>query len=372
MEQPLIINHDRCMSVRNKNSCEQCPNKKKAGSDYCGIHKRAKFIKRIDEIQPNTYILKEEPKSPRLSNKLITIDEINLVLDWNSNVNFEKYRKIIEYSLNTFKSTDIYGLKKTLVWLQNIELFKKKEIILIQSLVKKWLIYRRKKTNNPDDFGTMEPIISIPNHYYFQYKDVDNFIYGFDIRSLSKIMGSDNKINPYNQSKLPIDNSNFMKKYISKMKYLENMKLSIIHQSAQLTAEQKYRQYLTEVFQMYDMLGQYTNVEWFELLSFKDLKNLYKGAEDMFNYRANLPNNIKLKLLKGGKAFTKCLHQLNSFNESHKRFLQYEILNEFKRFVVEPQDEDDKKLGTNLMLTALVEVSPEAAEALPHLVQSTF
>ena len=37
----------RCMSVKNKNSTQQCPNKRKPDSDYCGVHKRSKNITRI-------------------------------------------------------------------------------------------------------------------------------------------------------------------------------------------------------------------------------------------------------------------------------------------------------------------------------------
>ena len=52
-----------------------------------------------------------------------------------------------------------------------------------------------------------------------------------------------------------------------------------------------------------------------------------------------------------------------------KLALQNIVLREMDRFISEGINREEKKLGAMLMLTALVEVSNEAAQALPHLVQ---
>jgi hypothetical protein len=49
--------------------------------------------------------------------------------------------------------------------------------------------------------------------------------------------------------------------------------------------------------------------------------------------------------------------------------LQNIILNDFKKLISEGIDREEKKLGAILILTGLVEVSYEAANALTHLIQ---
>ena len=45
------------------------------------------------------------------------------------------------------------------------------------------------------------------------------------------------------------------------------------------------------------------------------------------------------------------------------------IIDIFNRFVTEGIDKDEKKLGAMLMLTAIVDVSVDAANAMPFLIQ---
>jgi hypothetical protein len=60
-------------------------------------------------------------------------------------------------------------------------------------------------TANSSDFITMEPIDEINFHQFLSYKDIDGFIYGFDITSLHNLYFKSNKEikNPYNRSLLP-------------------------------------------------------------------------------------------------------------------------------------------------------------------------
>ena len=120
------------------------------------------------------------------------------------------------------------------------------------------------------------------------------------------------------------------------------------------------------------MIGQYTDILWFEQLDLEQLKIFYKNANDMFSYRAQLSDDIKKKIVKDGKFFHNFLNNMHSFRSKHKRLLQFEILREMERIVDEGEDKEYKTLGVNLILTVLVELSQEAAVALPHLVQSTF
>lgn len=47
---------------------------------------------------------------------------------------------------------------------------------------------KRNICNNPTDFITLEPIKDIEHNQFISYKDIDNFVYGFDIVSLYNLI----------------------------------------------------------------------------------------------------------------------------------------------------------------------------------------
>jgi hypothetical protein len=294
------------MSIKSKSNCTQCQHPPKNGEEYCGIHLKAKKIVRVDTlIKDNVKKMKEE--SPYIN-----------------------------------------------------------QIITIQKTFRKWNIYRRNKSNNKEDCGTLDNIFTIPIEYYFDYLDRDGFTYSFDLRTLDMI-----SINPYNQKAFPNDEK-FKKKLESKIQFIKKTERKMKYESPKLTEEQKYDQFLIRVFQKFDMIGQYTDTAWFNELSLDDLKKLYRNTFDMFDYRAQLPPDIRKKITKNGLMFSNLINEIMFFRPKHKKFLQLEILKEMERIVDEGIDKEYKTLGVNLILSALVEVSPNAALALPHLVQSTF
>lgn len=313
-----VFDSTLCMSVRTKGSTLQCQHPRKNNSEYCGVHAKAKQIVRID-------CLHDKIKEPAKKIKKVENDELK-----------KKYGEHLN------------------------------KIILIQKNFRKWDIYRRNKSNNKEDCGTLDSIFTIPIEYYFDYIDTDGFTYAFDLRTFDLI-----STNPYNQKQFPQDEK-FKKKLNSKIQYIIKTERKMKHDSPKLTEEQKYDQILIRVFQKFDMIGQYTDTSWFNNLSFEDLRKFYKNAYDMFDYRSQLPLEIRKNITKDGKMFGNVLHQITFFRPKHKRLLQLEILKEMEKIVDEGIDKEYKTLGVNLILTALVEVSPAAALALPHLVQSTF
>ena len=57
-----------------------------------------------------------------------------------------------------------------------------------------------------------------------------------------------------------------------------------------LTEEQKIRQYAIDVFHKFDSLDNYTDFRWFLNLTIHDLRNLWRKAEDVWNYSKPLEN----------------------------------------------------------------------------------
>ncbi len=248
----------------------------------------------------------------------------------------------------------------------------KKASTRIQSVFRGWNIRRRSKPNNVEDCGTLEKLIVIPIEYYIQYQDAtDNLWYGFDIRTLESIMASNHPVNPYNTIDFKL-NEKLMTNYAHKKSFLLENNRKMSHDSPKLTEYQKFSQFVVRVFQKFDELGQYTDTEWFTMLSLEQLKHFYHLANDMFDYRAQLTDEMKKNIVKNGLIFHNFKSTLSKFRNVHIRILQVEILREMERVVDEGVDKEFKILGMNLILSALVEVSHRASLALPHLVQSTF
>jgi hypothetical protein len=242
----------------------------------------------------------------------------------------------------------------------------------IQSVFRGWDIRRRSKPNNVEDCGTLENLLEVRIEYYIEYQDAtDSLWYGFDIRTLESILESKHPVNPYNTKDLK-SNEKLMACYSHKKSFLLENNRKMSHDSPKLTEEQRFSQFAIRVFQKFDELGQYTDTEWFTTLSLEQLKQFYHLANDMFDYRAQLTNEMKKNIVKNGLIFHNFKSTISKFRIIHTRILQVEILCEMERVIDEAVDKEFKILGMNLILSALVEVSHRASLALPHLVQSTF
>ena len=144
--------------------------------------------------------LRNTPKDPP---KVLTIEDLK------HNKQF-MYVKDIRHTLKHYGLGDnITGIKKTVLEEMLVKLFDNLsgfevdknvyQITKIQALFRARKIRRdielygigiinRRVCNNTEDFYTFEPIDDIEKEYFFSYKDVDNFVYFFDIRSFKKLM----------------------------------------------------------------------------------------------------------------------------------------------------------------------------------------
>lgn len=363
----ILYTNTLCMSIRSKGSTQQCSHIPKIGSEYCGIHLKAKNIIRIDSI-PGAQNVNNIGNIIPINDNINNTSNENIIVDISE---IDNVRKQCE-KYNIIFDAKNYQRSQQMVKIFLKELDEKygkfqKSIVKIQSIFRRWNIYRRNKSNNKEDCGTLESIYDIPVEYYFDYLDNDGFTYGFDLRTLIMLKN----VNPYNQKKFPITEK-FSRKLDVKLNFIKKLDKNTKHDSPKLTEEQKFTQFLIRVFQKMDMIGQYTDIAWFEELSIDQLKNFYKNAYDMFDYRAQLSSDIRKKIVKNGKIFANIVNEVGLFRPRHKRILQIEILKEIERIIDEGEDKEFKTLGVNLVLTVLVEINSNAALALPHLVQSSF
>ena len=115
------------------------------------------------------------------------------------------------------------------------------------------------------------------------------------------------------------------------------------------------------------MLDNYTDHDWFMNLSLFQLINLYIKAEDIWNYRAMLTQDAKKNIIGEEIIFQVPLYAIK--NENSIFLMRELLLKSFTIMISNGIDINEKKLGAILVLSALVEVSPEAFEAMPHLAQ---
>lgn len=409
IDECLEINHSNCIARKKSNIHLQCNHKRKFG-EFCGIHYNKCGILRIDqplEKKQNTKIksleenivcdldilpekskteegdipndvIVERKKEKKISQpKLLDLEMLKKkvnIRDIKFTLQYYNYFKTFKRKYN--KEFLLEKLKELLKLFDNCS-EKKQEILTIQSGWRGYCVRKlygpgviKSKCVNDTEFYTFENIQQAKKDYFFSIRDMDNFVYFFDIRSICKLLDNEgNGENPYNRKKFSektkknISNRlNFMKKNNIPIDYENNIVV-------ELTPIQKMELDTVRIFQKFDELDQYTDPNWFLKLSMEELIDLYIKLEDIWCYRTFLDSVKKKKIIKNGLAFNIPLHVIKAFPLSKKIDLQYILLSEFKRFAEEGLTRDDKILGVMMILTGIVEVSQEAAYALPHLAQ---
>lgn len=235
----------------------------------------------------------------------------------------------------------------------------------IQKFYRKHLI---SKFANQEDFYTLDSLENVPSSYLFWFKDSKGFTFGFDIRSFFKLV-ENSTTNPYNREKIPteaiLNAHELAKKRKINMSFKDN---------SQLTQEQAHKLYILSIFQKIDMLNVTAggvDPNWFSNLSFQALKNYYSVLEDIWNYRAELTPQQKIKIDPQNKLFKININYILSLQYTYpnKLKLQNIILKEINTLVSSALEDTDKYTGCYYTLIALTEVSQECAAALPWLVQ---
>jgi hypothetical protein len=143
--------------------------------------------------------------------------------------------------------------------------------------------------------------------------------------------------------------------------------ISFEKENIPMTEEQKIVMRMQDIFHKINLLDNYTTFEWFQKLNILKLYDFYRKAEDIWTYRLQLSKQERRKYVRNDIVFTTSKITMKNSKDIH--FSQNVCLDIIDKFITEGITREDRKLGAMWMLTALVEVSPEASEALPHLVQ---
>ena len=281
--------------------------------------------------------------------------------------------------------------KQKRVKIKKIELKSEPElplVVKVQSIVRRYLFilrlnyfgpayYNQKISNNSFDFFSYQDINLIPLEFLFSYKDIDNFVYTFDIRSLDKLFSSGSKENPFNRQLLPQRVIEIVQKRIHQLKN-ETLKKKRNLQDSVISLKKKkcnsseemiaIKTRAVDIFQRMDQLDQYTNVSWFCDLNLKQLKNFYRFLEDIWNYRTQISSEQKKRISKNGDVCAIPVYKILRIKKITE--LQTIILDQIELLVTGGETREEQILGCLYVLTAFAETSPKIAECLPWLINS--
>jgi hypothetical protein len=229
----------------------------------------------------------------------------------------------------------------------------------------------RKLCTNKNDFVTMEPLEEINFNQFISFQDLDGFIYGFDIVSINNFLGkSGNKIkNPYNRALIPESVVDNIKTLLRLSKILKR-DICLQNDEPVFSLEKTIEMRALMLFQNMDLLGNYSNSQWFLSLTKIQIIKYVRELSDIWNYRAQLSMEVKLNICPPiGDPFRNLsisyLH--TETNMSNVRKVVLEVL---EKMVNSGVDADSKSLGAYYVLGGLTLVSENAATALPWLYQS--
>ncbi len=321
---------ERCKYV-NQNNCEikQCYSNTKYG-DFCCKHKREYLIDSDGMIIRN-----------RFTNKMSDYLVKDLSKYYSSNINHSKkkmYKK--DYFLEVQKYIHLLERYTTM-----------DPIITIQRHIKRFL-KKKKECNNNEDFYTFVPLSEIKPEYFYSYKDSKNIYWGFDIRSFMKLIDM-NYPNPYTTEKIPqeiINDVTTKFKLLKKNPNFEDTQEIILRDR-----KSSIKQRIVDLFSDIEISGFSCQINWFLNLRGRQLKELYKQLEDLWNYRTQLSNEAKSLISPpDGRIFTTPVSEVYTYN--CKEDIQEIIINNICNFK-KANHLSDKKLGYMYFIIGLSTVS---------------
>tara|TARA_A100001011_G_C14258087_1_gene821012 strand:- start:716 stop:1768 length:1053 start_codon:yes stop_codon:yes gene_type:complete len=235
----------------------------------------------------------------------------------------------------------------------------------------KGIRYKKNKITNPTDFLTFEKTDDINFDQFFCYKDVDNFVYGFDVRSIyNMLLLNKSAKNPYNRKKLEMDTISNVIEMIKLGKILKRgMNVNIKDDIKELSLQKRLDLKTLSIFQKMDELGFITDPKWFSTLSKLRLIRYIRELIDVWSYRLKIPIETKKNIIPphGNPFIDIHINKLSSYSLDKLKKISLKVID---NLVSSGVDKDSKYLGTHYVLGSLTLVSYPAACALPWMYES--
>lgn len=229
----------------------------------------------------------------------------------------------------------------------------------------------RKLCTNCCDFFSMEELTDIPYNQFFSFKDEDGFIYGFDAMSIHNLIYKTRGVikNPYSTKVL---STNTIADFRTMIRISRVLKIKINLNIEEPQKEEKtINQRVVSLFHNIDMLGNYSNMEWFLTLNRHQLFKFIRELVDIWHYRANLDGLTKREICPPhGNPFLNLPHLATLQHTENIDDMRLAILEPIEKMVNSGINDGSKNLGAFYVLGALTLVNADAASALPWLHQA--
>jgi len=327
---------------------------------------------------------KETNKRPKKLNKIDnanvvvpTINNYNILFEHNYNIQqlkeFVKFHKLKQSGNKNELVNRLYNYLKLSYYIIKIQKIYRGRIQRIYNLLHGPAYKNRSICTNANDFFTMDDLSSIPNNLFFSYKDIDNFVYGFDIISLYNLItkSNGNVKNPYNRIPIPEQVLSNVKMFLRLSKILDIQVDTLIKSpSAEVTYQKTIELKILDVFQYMDSLGNYSNPSWFLELDRIKLIRYMRELIDIWDYRAQITPETKRAIYPPNGQPFEGFSFVQLCNNNDMSFMRKKIIEIIERIVTNGVDRDNKALGCYYVLGALTIVSQNASSALPWLYQT--
>lgn len=232
-------------------------------------------------------------------------------------------------------------------------------------------VNKRSLCNNVSDFLSFDEIDKIPYSQFFSYKDKDDFIYGFNLKSFYNLLKNDTEPkNPYNRESIPND---IKIQFIKLLKYgkllKEDLVVTINQDINKLSINQQISLKAHRIFQKIDSFGHITDTNWFLELNQDKLIRFIRELVDIWDYRASLSQQTKIQICPpNGNPFLGI--NISSLSTQNIQTIKMNILNIFDKMINSSPQQNNQSLGAFYILGALTLVSHQAAESMPWLYES--
>lgn len=260
------------------------------------------------------------------------------------------------------------------------------ELVAVQKIKSWWQFYNglrcrrrhgpaywtRSLCTNDADFFSTDPVGDISGVTFFSYKDIDNHVYGFDVRSIHTLMyrartSGESAKNPFTRSDFP---AGVCRQVHALVRALARLKLPT--EWAPLsppTPEQQIRMKIVDAFSRIDELNYYSSPDWFLGLDAEGHRQFYNHLHDIWFIRANLSLAQRNTIVPG---FATRLFRTPRWALADQGLdaLQRINLGLIRALIGSASDRNDRILGAMYVVSALTLVCDGARVAYPWLYES--
>lgn len=276
----------------------------------------------------------------------------------------------------------------------------------------------RKMCVNETDGYTLEPLNEIPLERFYSYTDSKNFVYGFDLLSLLEFYRNKGKIiNPYTRERVDNQTLNHIlslgritkilcpeifvveQPVVVSPPLLQNRVLpSLRHENPQMMIISRVRNMLiysgenpeqlmvlnklyeikcrpistriTDLFIEIDLLGNYTQSQWFTQLDKGQFIRFFRLLYNYWNFRGQIPSETRMKICPFFDPFINITVPYINYDYISIEQIQEVCICVMENMIYCGEDAEYRKLGALYVLSILTVVSIPARNSIHWLYDS--